>query len=139
MKTLKLSLEKLYEEDSIVLNTVMGTLYGYSEEAIKFFLEGKEDGGRGIPCFIKYSLSGIVTYKDFVDSGLSGTGYISYPKEIKDLIDGKITKEDIINGINERRLITTKFPDEGKEDGYMYIDSSKLKLNTIDKVIKYSK
>lgn len=137
MKTLKLSLDKIYEEDIITINVIMGTLFGYSDIAISFFLEGKMDGGRGIPCFLKYNSSGIATYEEFSISGFSGTGYISYPKEIRDLIDNKISIEEIINDINKRRLLTTDFPDEGKEDRVAFINREKLTDYQITQFKKY--
>jgi hypothetical protein len=137
MEALKLSLDKIYEEDSVTVTVIMGTLFGYSDKAISFFLEGKMDGGRGIPCFLKYSSSGIATYEEFSISGFSGTGYISYPKEIRDLIDNKISMEEIINDINKRRLLTTTFPDEGKEDRFIFIDKEKLTDYQITQFKKY--
>lgn len=133
MTTLKLSVEKICEEDLITMNIIIGTLFGYSEEAIRFFTIG----GR-MPSFIRYGSSAIASYEEFLKSDFSGTGYISYPQEVRDIIDGKLTKEEVIKGINERRLITTNFPDEGNDERYLVLDLTKLKLSEVSGYIKYA-
>lgn len=137
MKTLKLSLDKIYEEDTIRVNIIMGELFGYSDTAIQFFLEDKIVFGRGIPCSVKYGKSDIASYDEFLKSGFYGTGYISYPQEVRDLIDKKISIEEIISGINRRRLLATSFPDEGKEGRFIFIDREKLTDYQISQFKKY--
>lgn len=138
--TIKISKEKLMNEpDQLRLNILFGWLYGYSEAAIDFFLEGKAPGFPGLPAFIKYGASKISNYDEFLESGLCGSGYISYPQEIRDITDGKITLEEVIAGINERRLISTPYPEDEPIDGeYYIIDLTKMNLERIGIFTKYA-
>jgi hypothetical protein len=85
----------------------VGLLLGYSAESRNFFTTKvmKLSG-----CKEAYDKSNIVSYMDLKDTGFWGTGYVSYPKEVLDIKENRLTKKDIINGINERRSIVTKFP-----------------------------
>lgn len=82
----------------------IGNLYGYSLESREFF--SKNLVHKTIDEVYKGQ-----TKKDYDNSGLNGSGYISNPRELRDLRLGKITLEEIARGISIRRAIKIPFED----------------------------
>lgn len=86
----------------------IGAIHGYSKESRDFF-------SKYIPHMGFRQAMSPQTLKDFNNSGFSGTGYISNPKELKDLRLGKTTKEEIIRGIDSRRALKVGFVKSNKD------------------------
>lgn len=99
-----LDIDRIHFELKGSSEKLIGKIYGYSQEAIDFFTENSGFAET------KYNESKIATYNEFVESGLCGTGYISYPQEIRDITDGKLTVKEVIEGINSRRIVAGEFP-----------------------------
>ena len=78
---------------------LIGIIHGYTKESRDYFIKKIKGLNKVDPKIIDY-------YKA---SGLLGTGYISNPRELRALNSGKITKDDIIKGINERRALKKSF------------------------------
>lgn len=90
---------------------IIGLIFGYDEEARKFFRIVREHPMMNLGAWID---SKEATLTEYNESGFKGTGYISYPAEIRKLADKEISKRDITDAINDRRIQTTSFPRESK-------------------------
>lgn len=136
-------------------NDYVGLLLGYSIESRNFFINEIMLSGNETPTnkskwkainFLRnvikapikyaenaYNRSGVADWNDLTSTGFRGTGYISYPEEVRSIVDGKITKQQVIDGINSRRLVITEFPilkrvGNSREEYYFDLDDTKLKL-----------
>lgn len=104
-------LKKMYSEGKVKLlvsNRVVGILYGYSKQDIDFFNSHVSYKG------YKYAYKKEGRLDDLSlflrESGLAGEGFIPSFKDIDDINKGNVSYNNLIEGINSRRIIKSRFP-----------------------------
>lgn len=85
----------------------MGILYGYHKDDIDFFVSSTWKGFK-----YAYKVIGKLDELSYFlrESGLEGEGFIPSPKTLDGVISGKTTYNNVIEGINSRRVIKSSFP-----------------------------
>lgn len=98
----------LTHREQVINNVLYGVAYGYQNCCIHYFHIRQFNGDM---------------FKDNGDRKLTGTGFICCPE-----CDENVSADKMIEGINDRRLVDTKFPEDMKE----IIDLNDIDFSTDD-------